>query len=299
MKKNKVSLFEKRAKYGYLFILPLIIGVLLIFIPSIIQTFRFSISNIDSSNGFSLTFSGFSKYVDVFRSDPQFVPLLISEMKNLLINIPVILIYSLFISTLLNQKFKGRTVARIIFFIPVIFSAGALANMDTQALFYTGAGQVIDTGVSSGMSNFLDISNMLASLNFPKVLTEVVVNAVSNIYNIACSSGLQIYIFLAGLQEIPASVYEASLIEGCSKWEVFWKITFPMIVPQIAVNAIYTIAASAADGNTLLEYSNALAFGENNYSLATAMNIVYLLALGVFILIVLAIIRKFSSITED
>ena len=143
------------------------------------------------------------------------------------------------------------------------------------------------------------MSTLLSSLSFPQPLIDVVTDAVSNIYTITSSSGLQIFIFLAGLQEIPSSVYEAASIEGCSKWELFWKITFPMISPQIAVNAIYTIAISATDNNGLLSYSNNLAFGESNYSLATAMNIVYLLALGVFILIVLGIIKKFSSVTEE
>lgn len=143
------------------------------------------------------------------------------------------------------------------------------------------------------------MTTLLSSLSFPKPLIDVVTGAVSNIYTITRSSGLQIFIFLAGLQEIPTSVYEAASIEGCSKWELFWKITFPMIAPQIAVNAIYTIAISATDNNALLTYSNTLAFGESNYSLATAMNIIYLLALGVFVMLVLALIGKFSSNTED
>ena len=299
MKKSKASLFENRARFGYLFTLPVIIGIVLIFIPNIIQTFRYSVSNIDTGAGFSLSFSGFSKYKEAFSSDPRFVPLLIANLKNLLISVPVILIYSLFISTLLNQKFHGRVIARIIFFIPVILATGVLSNVDSQVMYYTGAGQVIDTGISSAGAGFGDISSLLTSMNFPKVLSDIVSNSVSNIYNIASSSGLQIYIFLAGLQEIPASVYEAASIEGCSKWELFWKITFPMIAPQIAINAVYTIAISATEENELLKYSNNLAFGENQYSLATAMNIVYLAALGVFVAAVLLITKKFSLNTEE
>lgn len=299
MKKSKASLFENRARFGYLFTLPVIIGIVLIFIPNIIQTFRYSVSDIDTSAGFTLTFSGFSKYKDAFASDPEFVPLLVSNLKDLLITVPIILIYSLFISTLLNQNFHGRVFARVIFFIPVILATGVLSKIDSQAMYYTGAGQVIDTGISSASSGFMDISSLLTSMNFPTFLIDIVTNAVSNIYTIASSSGLQIYIFLAGLQEIPTSVYEAASIEGCSKWELFWKITFPMIAPQIAINAVYTIAISATETNTLLTYSNNLAFGENNYSLATAMNIVYLIALGIFVAAVLFITNKFSLNTEE
>lgn len=299
MKKSKVSLFEKRARYGYVFILPLILGAVMIFIPNLIQTVRYSVSEIHPEQGFSLTFSGFSSYKEAFVSDAKFIPLLTSSFKSLLLNVPIILIYSLFISTMLNQSFKGRVIARVIFFIPVILATGALTRIDGRVLYYTGAGQVIDTGMSSAASGFSDISSLLMSVNFPDFLVKTVVSAVDNIYTIACSSGLQIYIFLAGLQEIPASVYEAASIEGCSKWELFWKITFPMIAPQIAVNAIYTIAASVTSQNSLLDYTVNLAFKENNYSLATAMNIVYLAALSIFVLIVLLIIGKFSAVTEE
>lgn len=298
MRKNKSALFEKRARYGYVFIAPLILGVCLIFIPNLIETFLYSVCEIDTANNFALNLSGFGFYKEALRSDPKFIPLLADNLKNLVINVPIIVIYSLFIATLLNQEFKGRVVARIIFFIPVLLATGVLSDTDSTALLYTGAGQVIDTGVSSG-SGFADMTTLLSSLSFPKPLIDVVTGAVSNIYTITRSSGLQIFIFLAGLQEIPSSVYEAASIEGCSKWELFWKITFPMIAPQIAVNAIYTIAISATDNNALLAYSNTLAFGESNYSLATAMNIIYLLALGLFVMLVLALIGKFSSNTED
>ena len=298
MRKNKSALFEKRARYGYVFIAPLILGVCLIFIPNLIETFLYSVCEIDTANNFALNLSGFGFYKEALRSDPKFIPLLADNLKNLVINVPIIVIYSLFIATLLNQEFKGRVVARIIFFIPVLLATGVLSDTDSTALLYTGAGQVIDTGVSSG-SGFADMTTLLSSLSFPKPLIDVVTGAVSNIYTITHSSGLQIFIFLAGLQEIPTSVYEAASIEGCSKWELFWKITFPMIAPQIAVNAIYTIAISATDNNALLAYSNTLAFGESNYSLATAMNIIYLLALGLFVMLVLALIGKFSSNTED
>lgn len=299
MRRNKSALFERRARYGYIFIAPLILGVCFIFIPNLIETFLYSVCEIDTADNFSLDFSGFGFYKDAFRSDPEFLPLLADNLKSLVINVPVIVIYSLFIATLLNQEFRGRVVARIIFFIPVLLATGVLSDTDSTALLYTGAGQVIDTGVSSGISGFADMSALLSSLSFPQPLIDVVTGAVSNIYTITRSSGLQIFIFLAGLQEIPVAVYEAAQIEGCSKWELFWKITFPMISPQIAVNAIYTIAISATDNNELLSYSNNLAFGESNYSLATAMNIVYLLALGAFIMVVLGLVKKFSSITEN
>lgn len=298
MKRKRIALFEKRAYYGYLFIAPLIVGVCFVFIPNLVQTFRFSVSSAASDVGAALRFTGFHAYQEAFTEDPDFVPLLFSNIQDMIIEAPVILIYSLFISTLLNQRFHGRVLARIVFFVPVILAAGTLSATDSFALYYSGAGQVIDTGMTSGTAILSDMSSLLTMMNFPSVLTDVVVNTVSNVYEVARSSGLQIFIFLAGLQEIPTSVYEAAEIEGCSRWETFWKITLPMITPQIAVNAIYTIAASADSGNTLLTYSNNLAFGENQFTLATAMNIVYLLALGLISVAVLLILKKFTINAE-
>lgn len=292
MLKRKASLFERRARFGYIFIIPLIIGVFLIFIPNLIQTFIYSVSTVDTQNDFSTNFSGFEKYVYAFKSDPEFLPMMVSSVKTWIINVPVILIYSLLIATILNQDFKGRVIARIIFFVPVILSVGALSSTDSTAMYYSGAGQAIE---ADSASSFTDMSVLLSSLNFPKFLIEIVTDAVSNIYDIACNSGLQIFIFLAGLQEIPVSVYEAASIEGCSKWELFWKITLPMITPQIAVNAVYTISIVADSADGIFWYTNVLAFSENQYTLANAMNIIYLLALGIFVSIILLIMKKISS----
>lgn len=298
MKRKRIALFGKRAYYGYVFIAPLILGVCFVFLPNLVQTFRFSVSNAASDIGATLRFTGFHAYREAIAEDPNFVPLLVSNIRDMLIEVPVILIYSLFISTLLNQRFRGRVLARVIFFVPVILAAGTLSATDGFALYYSGAGQVIDTGMASGTAVLSDMSSLLTMMNFPRALTSIVVNTVSNVYEVARSSGLQIFIFLAGLQEIPVSVYEAAEIEGCSRWETFWKITLPMISPQIAVNAIYTIAASADSENTLLTYANDLAFGENQFTLATAMNILYLLALGLVSVAALLILKKFTVNAE-
>lgn len=292
MLRKKASLFEKRARCGYLFILPLILGVALIFLPNLIQTFIYSVSKIETMQFENMKFSGFASYKEAISKDPKFIPLLLSDLKSLVIHIPVILIYSLFIATLLNQEFKGRVLARIVFFVPVILSTGILATTDSTALYYTGSGQSIDTGTASGLASLADFSGMLSSLNFPDFLIKIVTDSVADIYTVATMSGLQIFVFLAGLQEIPVSMYEAAQTEGCSRWGLFWKITLPMITPQIAVNLVYTISVSAAEDNGILSYSNQLAFNENKYSLSTAMNVMYLLSLAAVVVIMFAVLSK-------
>lgn len=290
---KKMDLIKRRSMFGYFFIFPLILGVVFVLLPNLIQTFRFSINEVlVTIDGYDLKYEGFKYYVYAFKEDPKFARLLLSDMRSLLIHVPVIAIYSLFVSTLLNQNFYGRTLARIIFFIPVIFATGIITIVDSTAVSYLGSSATIETGSSMDLSGFSEISGLLSSLNFSPFLIDIVTSAVSDIQYIVNRSGIQIVIFLAGLQEISPALYEAAEIEGCGKWELFWKITFPMISPQIAVNIIYTIADVCGRDGYLLSYSLRLAFGSNQYALSTAMNIIFLLCLTAFVGIILGVMMR-------
>lgn len=291
-------LARRRNRFGYIFILPLILGVVFVFLPNIIQTLRYSLSDMVGSDIGNTKLEGFRYYYEALFVNSDFVPMLLDNISQLIIRVPVILIYSLFISTLLNQKFHGRVLARILFFVPVILSSGILSIADSSIMNRVGAAQAIDTGSAADLTGFDSVTSLLMSLNLPDFLTNVITDAIDNIYTIARASGLQIFIFLAGLQEIPLSLYEAASVEGCSKWELFWKITFPMIAPQIAINFVYTIADACITDNGVLDYTKALAFNENQYPLAMAMNILYLLCLGLLVIIILALMRRLTSKTS-
>lgn len=292
MSKPKISLETRRSYMGYIFIIPLVLGAILVFIPNILQTLRFSLNEMTmTGTGYELTWTGIKTYKDALTDDPRFTRLALSAIRQLAFNVPVILIFSLFISTLLNQKFHGRVVARIIFFIPVILSTGVIATMDSSVTSMVSNSAVEGTS-GEASSAFAEFSTLLYSINFGEGLIDIVVNAVSSIHNIVKSSGMQIFVFLAGLQEIPASLYEAASVEGCSKWELFWKITFPMISPQILINMVYTIADTCSKDNELFRYINEIAFSHNNYALATAMSMIYLVCLSVIIAVTFWVVSK-------
>ena len=299
MKKSKLSLTAKKSWYGRLFILPFYLGFLFFFLKPLIQSLSFAFNDVTMGpEGYTLLFTGAENTNYVLKTDRDFTTNLASSMVQMLWQVPVIIIVSLFFAILLNQKFKGRIFVRAIFFLPVIIASGIVISIIKSDVVASSA--LSGSMVSSGdISQTSALSDVLIQLGLSEKIVQFITNIADNLFSIIWQTGIQMIIFLAGLQEIPVSVYEAAQIEGCSKWELFWKITFPMISPQIAVNAIYTIAISATDNNELLSYSNNLAFGESNYSLATAMNIVYLLALGVFIMVVLGLVKKFSSITEN
>lgn len=288
---HSLSYMERRARKGYLFMLPLFFGLALVFIPSLVRTVIFSFNEITiGSFGYKLTFQGWQYYQTALTKDPQIVPDMVASLRTLLINIPIILIFSLFIATLLNQRFRGRLIARMIFFLPVILTTGILVRFDAPAMNMVS--QTVDTGSDSSLALVGGLSSMLASLNFSDTLTGIISSAVSNIYSVVTASGIQIFIFLAGLQEIPRSLYEAAAVEGCSKWELFWKITFPMIMPQMTINAVYTIVDSFTDPTGIFTYISELGT-QQQYSLATAASILYLICLGVVIAAVMAIIRVY------
>ena len=288
---HSLSYMERRARKGYLFMLPLFFGLALVFIPSLVRTVIFSFNEITiGSFGYKLTFQGWQYYQTALTKDPQIVPDMVASLRTLLINIPIILIFSLFIATLLNQRFRGRLIARMIFFLPVILTTGVLVRFDAPAMNLVS--QTVDTGSDSSLALVGGLSSMLASLNFSDTLTGIISSAVSNIYSVVTASGIQIFIFLAGLQEIPRSLYEAAAVEGCNKWELFWKITFPMIMPQMTINAVYTIVDSFTDPSGIFTYISELGT-QQQYSLATAASILYLICLGVVIAVVMAIIRAY------
>ena len=264
VKKKKVaSLDAKKARGGWFFVLPFVIGFLVLYLPMLISSFEFSFSEIkvDREVGYTLTHVGLENYQEALFSDAGFVRTLTESIKQLVFDVPAIVIFSLFMAIVLNQKMIGRAVFRAIFFIPVILTTGLIDQIDqsNMAMQYMSSGG-IDTGVSSGsgdLINAMDITNLLGNMAIGTELVDYVVSIVNDIYNIVNRSGVQMLIFLSGLQSISPSIYESCKMDGASGWETFWKITFPMISPMILVNAVYTVIDSfTSESNAVMRYIN-------------------------------------------
>ncbi len=291
--KKKSTLLRRRGYYGYFFILPLVIGVLLIFIPNLFHTFQYSVSELEmGERGYNATFEGFGQYVGAFREDAYFVPHLLSELKGFLTNVPIITIFSMFIAVLLNGQFRGRGIARLVFFVPVILSTGIIASVEagTELLANVEAGALGETETSL----VTGISDMLLQMQLPDFLIKLINSAITGIYDVVQRSGMQIFILLTGLQEIPPSLYEAANVEGCNGWSSFWKITFPMMGPHIRISIVYTIVDLTSRTDTVLaEYINMIAFRSNMFSLGTAMYMIYMLIVLAIVAVVLLILNRF------
>lgn len=235
-----MSLKNKRALAGYGFIAPFLLGLLLIFGPSIIKALAFSLSNIimnTDGSGYTLDWVGIAHYDQAITGHAWYTQELMNTFWRLLYNVPLVIAFSFFIAGILNKDFKGRTAVRAILFLPVVISAGVLAKVDnvTELNNFAQSDQVAEA------INSIDITNFIINLGIPNSIVNIITTSIARIYEVITSSGVQILIFLAALQSISPSLYEASTMEGATGWENFWKITFPMLSPYILVCAVYTV----------------------------------------------------------
>ena len=300
-KKRKVaSLDKKKARAGWVFVLPFVIGFLLVYLPIIWNSIFMSFHSLHivTGGGYTLEFVGLENYSDALFEDPLFVQTLITGMKELLFDVPAILIFSLFMAVLLNQKMAGRAVFRAIFFIPVILSTGIMESIEGQNILGTmmeGSDSIdgSEQSTASEIVSVMDIERLFYSMKIGKELVEYVVKMINEIYDIVNRSGVQMLIFLAGLQSISPAIYAACRIDGCTAWETFWKITFPMISPMILVNGVYTIIDSfTSNSNTVMNYINQTYQGSEGQVLSSAMAWMYFL---IVMLILAAAVGIFSA----
>ncbi|MBP3591247.1 MAG: sugar ABC transporter permease [Clostridia bacterium] len=261
VKRRKASLEKRKARSGYFFVAPFLIGLALIYIPMLIDSIWLSFSYVKQTLGGAEEYVGvgFENYVTAF-TDKTFVSTLISGLQQLVLEVPAIIVFSLFIAVVLNQKMLGRAAFRAIFFVPVILSAGLMETINANDIVSGAIQGGVDDGSgqessASQIISVMDFQALFANMKVGKELVTYVVDLVNSIYDIINDSGVQMLIFLAGLQSISPAIYEAAQIEGATGWETFWKITFPMISPMILVNAVYTlIDAFTKSGNSVMSF---------------------------------------------
>lgn len=293
-KQTKLAGLQKRkAISGYLFILPFILGFLTFMVKPFFQSLYMSFCNVDvSAGGFHNTFIGISNYVKAFTIDTEFNRLLVEEISRMAVNSIAVMVFSFFVALIINQKFKGRAFVRAIFFLPVILSSGVILGVEYDNELLTSVQEAIQES-SNGASITGAIESILTATGVGTRAFEKVFEVVDGIYDVAITSGIQIIIFLSGLQTISANMYEAAQIEGCTAWESLWKITFPMISSLFLVNWIYTIVdfCMRSDNEVMEKISDEMIV-QINYGFSSAMAWIYFLIVIVIIGISSFIISK-------
>lgn len=299
--KNRFKMKTKKSITGILYISPFIVGFLLFFLAPFIQSFIFSINKLNlESTGYSLEYIGLQNYEFTLLTHHEFIQIFIETISTMIADVPLIIFFSFFAALLINQKFRGRLLARIIFFLPVILSTGvflALRRGDFVALVeQSQAGQVPEqTEVLGG--NHLEM--FMRQLQIPSQITNYIIGGVSRIPEVIRASGIQILIFLAGLNSISSDIYEASRIEGATAWENFWLITFPLMSPIILTNVVYTVIDSfLSSRNELVDLIRQTAFGGAGYGVSSAMGVLYFGAIALILLIVVGLLSRWVFYQE-
>lgn len=258
-----------------------------------VQSLQFSFHKLTlNSEGYSLQYVGLENYRNIFFVDAWYVRSLTEAVTVMALNVPLIIFFSLFTATLLVQKFKGRMLARAIIFLPVVLASGVIAKLDNGNFLaqMIGSASTDMEGNYSGLRS-IELRPLLFQAGLSRDIVEYLTSAVDRIYQIISSSGVQILIFLAGLQSISPSLYEAAKMEGATGYEAFWKITFPMISPLILTNVVYTIIDSFYD-NKMTQMIQDAAFGRLDFGVSSAMSWIYFLVISIILVVSTYLISK-------
>ena len=295
MKKQKTlaGLQKRKAIGGYIFISPFIIGFLVFMVKPLCQSLYMSFCDVKIAAGvINPVWYKIEQYKFALTVDPNFNRLLVEEFTRMLTNSLAIMVFSFFVALILNQEFKGRALVRAIFFLPVILSSGVILGLETNNSLMAQL-QVNIKEAASGISITETVETILRTAGVGVRAFEEVFKLIDGIYDVAIASGIQIIIFLSGLQTISASMYEAADIEGCTAWESLWKITFPMISSMFLVNWVYTIIDFCMrSDNQVIDRINTVMITEINYGLASAMSWIYFAIVMAFVGITSLLISK-------
>ncbi len=272
--------------YGYVFLAPWIVGVSVFFLYAMVRSLMFSFHTVKFDQGIVMTPLAhlFDNYAQVFTLEIN-LPVVLSEFAiSLVLQLPIIISFALIIALLLNSNIRCRSAFRMIFFLPVIIATGPVMDM------LTAQGVASIPMVSEGA-----LASVLSGL--PEFISEPITNLFSSLILILWNAGIQILIFLAGLQKVPTAMYEAAKIDGASGWETFWKITLPNVKSLILLNSIYTVVTLATGGtNAIIQMIyDATNNAQKGYSYGAAFSWIYTLIICVILVIVFLLFREKSD----
>lgn len=270
--------YERRSRWtGYLFISPWILGALGLLIFPVVFSLMLSFSDLVNVTSYKMDWVGFQNFIKAFREDVNYIPLLVSAVKMVLIRLPLITIFALIVGIILSKKIAFRGFFRMFFFLPVVL----------------GSGMVMEQLLGQGLNNELMemVRKLILTPGVQLYLGNNIVDMVSvflaNITLVMWKSGVQILLILGGIQSISPSLYESAKIDSATEWEMFWKITLPMLTPILLITIVYTIVDSFADStNQIIEYISQVMFEGSDFEYAAAMGWIYFTVIILFVAIV-------------
>lgn len=297
MKKRKSFLTLKRRESiaGRLFVLPFYIGLIFFSIKPLLETFIMTFNDVKIAyGGYNMTYIGLENLNYIYNVDADFLYNLFSSVGNMLWQVPVVLIISIILAQIINTNFVGRTFARATFFVPVIVMTGTVVLIIQNDVVANAA---LNGGIVAGgeIEYSVGLEKILVQAGLSDSIVEFFITVTNSMFNLLWKTGVQIVIFLAGMQGISHSLYEASNIEGATKWESFFKITLPMLLPMVILNTVYTIVDFFTDANNKVMNQVMVAVKGLKFGNASAMAWSYFALIGILIALVMLLFAKLSK----
>ncbi len=287
-KRNKMR--QREAKTGLAFISIWLVGLIFLFLRPLGMAFYYSFQEMSiTPEGMQYSFVGIENFIYKFRDDIYFFDSTVwPGLSKFIIEVPICVIFSLFIAIVLNQKFKGRTFARALFFLPVIITSG----IAIQVLRSFGLDTSMETE-NTYLFSSNGVADILSGAGLPMGIVNVFTQISNRIFDIVWMSGIQILLYLSGLQGIPASEYEAAQIEGATAWECFWKITWVRISPITLVVVVYSLIDSFTNvSNVMIKFIYEEYSLQGNLGGSSALGLSYCLVAFLIIILVYAVTSK-------
>lgn len=311
IKTSKISYERKKSLYGYGFIALWAIGTLWLFVLPVITSLWYSLCDTQlfakddallhgmTTAGIYTEWNNFGNYIKAFADSTEFLPALVASLGDIGPKTIVILIFSLFIAVILNQKFRGRTLARSIFFLPVLIATGPVISVINGDMASQGVSEASQFSTLFKTDLVTELMEFLGIYNLNQTFTDIIKDITSDVLNLVWNSGIQILIFLSALQTIPPSAKEAASMEGATSWEFFWKITFPYISPMILSNLVYTVIdAFVSTDNQVMEFVLERS-RQWEYGYSAALAWIYFAIIGVCLAIITVLVNRFVFYEND
>lgn len=292
-------LIRRQQRAGYLFVLPWVIGFLIFFLQPLVESFWYALNNVVMGvGGLETSYVGLDNFKYLILQDSSFLTNLLTVVKNMLLQVCICTVLSLFVAVILVQNFRGRTIYRAIFFMPIILTSGVVYSMVSNAVGSTalnGIGNAYMPGATA-------LAQLLLKGGISKGVLEIMLSVVDSIYAMAASCGVPILLFISGLQKIPENFYEAARIEGAGSW----KITIPKVSPVIFLNIVYIIVDSCTSygsgegGNVMIAAIQRIGFGKTmQFGTSAAMAWLYFAVIAFFLLLAYLLLGRKANRIEN
>jgi ABC-type sugar transport system permease subunit len=282
-RRRRLSLNTQRTLEGYFFVAPWVLGFVVFMAWPLFQSFFLSFHELQATSLSDLKFRGIDNYKEAFFIDARFLPRLSSTLQQNLSDVPVIMVFSLFSAILANQKIRGVMGFRAVFFLPlVIGSAQVIQQLNTQGV----GGLVLSRGVNVQELAFQYVGPDAA---------QAIEGVLNRLLFVLWKTGVQMLIFLAGLNSVSPVLYEAARVDGATDWDRFWKVTLPLLSPVILVNLVYSIVDTFTDPfNQVLTYIQQTAFaGGFRLGYAAALGWIYFFLIFAILAVVVKVTNRY------